>query len=285
MGTLLQDLRYGIRMLVKTPGVVMLIILTLSLGVGGSTLLFNMVRQWVLHPVSFPQADQLTVVWERDTKKGWMGQASASDFTDWRDQNSVFENLSAWTTSNFNLTGKDRPERILGARVSADFFQALGAQPARGRAFRHEEEVLGRNRLAILSHGLWHDRFNADPNELGKTITLNGDSYTVIGVMPEDFHFTLMGRVNIWVPLALTDQERADRVNGWLNVVGRLKPGVTLAQAQQESGLSSVFGDCRKIAGHRGRSGRRVLSWGKWYGNSNSLADSRRARHHPQRKS
>lgn len=233
MGTLLQDLRYGIRMLAKTPGVVMLIILTLSLGIGGSTLLFDMVRQWVLHPVSFPQADQLTVVWERDTKKGWLGQASASDFTDWRDQNSVFENLTAWTTSNFNLTGKDRPERISGARVSADFFQALRAQPARGRAFRLEEEVLGRNRLAILSHGLWHDRFNADPNELGKTITLNGDSYTVIGVMPEDFHFTLMGRVNIWVPLALTDQERADRVNGWLNVVGRLKPGVTLAQAQQ----------------------------------------------------
>ena len=220
-------------MLAKTPGVVVLIILTLSLGIGGSTLLFNMVRQWVLHPASFPQADRLAVAWELDTKKGSMGGASAPDFADWRDQNTVFENLSAWTTSNFNLTGKDRPERILGARVSSNFFQTLGAQPAIGRAFRPDEDQPGRNRLAILSHGLWHDRFNADPAELGKTITLNGDSYTVIGVMPEDFHFTLMGRANIWVPLAFTDQERTDRVNGWLNVVGRLKPGVTLAQAQQ----------------------------------------------------
>ena len=220
-------------MLAKTPGVVVLIILTLSLGIGGSTLLFNMVRQWILHPVSFPQADQLTVAWELDTKKGWMGEASAPDFADWRDQNTVFENLSAWTTSNFNLTGKERPERILGARVSSNFFQTLGAQPAIGRAFRPDEDKPGSNRLAILSYGLWHDRFNADPDEPGKTITLNGDSYTVVGVMPEDFHFTLMGRANIWVPLAFTEQERADRVDGWLNVVGRLKPGVTLAQAQQ----------------------------------------------------
>jgi putative ABC transport system permease protein len=162
-----------------------------------------------------------------------MGEASAPDFADWRDQNTVFENLSAWTTSNFNLTGKERPERILGARVSSNFFQTLGAQPTIGRAFRPDEDKPGRNRLAILSYGLWHDRFNADPDEPGKTITLNGDSYTVVGVMPEDFHFTLMGRANIWVPLAFTEQERADRVDGWLNVVGRLKPGVTLAQAQQ----------------------------------------------------
>src|ERR1700728_3801277 len=200
METLLHDLRYGIRMLAKTPGVVLLMILTLSLGIGGSTLLFNMVRQWVLHPVSFPQADQLTVAWELDTKKGWIGLASAPDFNDWREQNSVFENLSGWTTSNFNLTGKDRPERILGARVSSTFFQTLLVHPAMGRAFRPEELDLGRKALSILSYGLWHDRFKADPDELGKTITLNGDSYTVVGVMPEDFHFTLMGRANIWVP-------------------------------------------------------------------------------------
>ena len=233
MQTLLQDLRHGIRMLAKTPGVAILIILTLSLGIGGSTLLFDMVRQWVLHPVSFPHADQLTVLWEIDTKKGYTGGASAADFLDWRDQNSVFENLSAWSTANFNLTGNERPERILGARVSANFFQTLGAQPAMGRTFLSEEDQEGRGHLAILSYGLWHDRFNADPNQLGKTITLNGASYTVIGVMPDDFHFTLMGRTNLWVPLALTDKERADRLNGWLNVVGRLKSGTTLAQAQE----------------------------------------------------
>jgi putative ABC transport system permease protein len=233
MQTLLQDLRYGIRMLAKTPGVVILIVLTLSLGIGGSTLLFNMVRQWVLNPVSFPHADRLTVVWEIDTKKGWINQASTPDYSDWCDQNSVFENLAAWSTTNFNLTGKERPERILGARVSANFFQTLGAQPIMGRTFSPQEDQTGSGKVAILSYGLWHDRLNADPSELGKTITLDGDSYTVIGVMPDDFHFTLMGRANIWVPLAPTDMERTDRVNGWLNVVGRLKSDVPLSQAQK----------------------------------------------------
>ena len=182
-----------------------------------------MVRQWVLNPVSFPHADRLTVVWEIDTKKGWINQASTRTIPIGVTQNSVFENLAAWTTHKFNLTGKERPERILGARVSANFFQTLGAQPIMGRTFSPQEDQTGSGKVAILSYGLWHDRLNADPSEPGKTITLDGDSYTVIGVMPDDFHFTLMGRANIWVPLAPTDMERTDRVNGWLNVVGRLK--------------------------------------------------------------
>jgi putative ABC transport system permease protein len=233
MQSVLQDLRYGIRTLAKTPGVALLIIVTLSLGIGSSTLLFNMVRQWLFNAVTFPHSEQLTVVWEIDTKKGWENSASAPDFTDWRAQNTVFENLTAWTTQNFNLTGKERPERILGARVSANFFQTLRAQPAMGRMFRPEEEQTGDSHVAILGYGLWHDRFNADPSEIGKQVTLDGETYTVVGVMPEDFHLPLMGRANLWVPLAFTDKERSDRLDGWLNVLGRLKPGVTLAQAQQ----------------------------------------------------
>jgi putative ABC transport system permease protein len=228
-----QDLRYGVRALAKTPGVALLIILTLSLGIGSSTLAFNMARQWVLNAVSFPHSEQLTVLWEVDTKKGWQNSASAPDFMDWCEQNTAFASLSAWTTRDFNLTGKERPERILGARVSANLFQTLGAQPVIGRSFRTEEEQAGGNRVAILNYGLWHDRFNANPEEIGKKITLDGETYSVIGVMPEDFHLPLMGRANLWVPLALTEKERSDRVNGWLNVVGRLKPGVTVAQAQQ----------------------------------------------------
>jgi putative ABC transport system permease protein len=233
MQTLLQDLRYGIRTLAKTPGVAILIIVTLSLGIASSTLLFNMVRQWVLNAATFPHSDQLTVLWEIDTKKGWENSASAPDFNDWRAQNTVFENLSAWTTTTFNLTGKDRPERILGARVSANFFETLETQPVMGRAFRPEEEQTGDAHVAILGYGLWHDRFNSDRNEIGKTITLDGETYTVIGVMAEDFHLPLLGRTNLWVPLALREKERTDRDNGWLNVLGRLKPGVTIAQAQQ----------------------------------------------------
>lgn len=232
MRNLLHDLRYGIRMLTKTPGVAVLIVVTLSLGIGASTLLFNMVRQWVLHAASFPRSDRLVVLWEIDTKKGWKASASAPDFNDWREQNQVFESLSAWTSWNFNLTGSDRPERVLGARVSANFFETLATQPAIGRTFRADEDRFGTGHVAILSQGLWHDRFNSDPGLINGTIKLDGESYTVVGVMPEEFHYTLMGRANIWVPLALTEQERADRLNGWLNVVGRLKPGITVAQAQ-----------------------------------------------------
>jgi putative ABC transport system permease protein len=233
MQSVLQDLRYGIRTLAKTPGVAILIIVTLSLGIGSSTLLFNMVRQWLFNAVTFPHSKQLTVVWEIDTKKGWQGSASAPDFADWRAQNTAFENLTAWTTQNFNLTGKERPERILGARVSANFFQTLRSEPTMGRSFRLEEEQSGNSHVAILSYGLWHDRFNANPSEVGKQITLDGETYTVVGVMPEEFHLPLMGRANLWIPLAFTEKERSDRLNGWLNVLGRLKPGVTLAQAQQ----------------------------------------------------
>ena len=233
MGNLLRDLRYGFRMLTKRPGVAVLIVITLSLGIGASTLLFNMVRQWVLHAASFPEPDRLAVLWEIDTKKSWKVPASAPDFNDWREQNEVFENLSAWTAWTFNLTGNDRPERVLGARVSANFFDTLRTRPALGRTFHLDEDRSGGGHVAILSQGLWHDRFNADPNLIGGTIKLDGESYTVVGVMPEEFHYTLMGRANIWVPLALTGKERADRMNAWLSVVGRLKPDLTLSQAQQ----------------------------------------------------
>src|ERR1700734_151554 len=233
MQSVLQDLRYGIRPLAKTPAVALLIIVTLSLGIGSSSLLFNMVRQWLFNAVTFPHSEQLTVIWEIDTKKGWENSASAPDLTDWRAQNTVFENLTAWTTQNFNLTGKERPERILGARVSANFFQTLRSEPAMGRAFRPEEEQSGNSHVAILGYGLWHDRFNADPSEVGKPVRLDGETYTVVGIMPEDFHLPLMGRANLWIPLAFTEKERSDRLNGWLNVLARLKPGVTLAQAQQ----------------------------------------------------
>jgi putative ABC transport system permease protein len=129
MRDLLEDLRHGLRIMAKAPTIALLIVITLSLGIGASTMLFNVVRQWVWNAVSFPQSDRLAVLWEIDTKKGWMGSASAADFLDWREQNRVFENISAWTGWNFNLTGKDRAERIRGARVSANLFQTLGVQP------------------------------------------------------------------------------------------------------------------------------------------------------------
>jgi putative ABC transport system permease protein len=228
-----QDLRFGLRGLRKAPGFAMVAVATLALGIGTSTWCFNLVRQWVLQAVTYPHSERLLVAWEIDTKKGWTGQASAPDYLDWREQSHEFERLAAWSPRQFNLTGMDIPERIEGVRVSPEFFRTLEVAPMVGRDFRTEEDQAGQGQVALISYGFWHERLNSEPNLSGKTILLDGERYTVIGVMPERFHFTLMGRTSIWVPLVLTEKEQANRAAGWLNVIGRLKPQVTLNTAQQ----------------------------------------------------
>lgn len=233
-----QDLRFGLRGLRKTPGFALVAVATLALGIGTSTWCFNLVRQWVVQAVTYPHSERLLVAWEIDTKKGWTGQASAPDYLDWREHDHEFERLAAWSTQQFNLTGMDVPERIAGARVSPEFFSTLQVAPFIGRDFRTEEDQPGQGQVALISYGLWHERLNSEPNLSDKTILLDGERYTVIGVMPEDFHFTLMGRTNIWVPLVLSEKERTNRAAGWLNVIGRLKPQSTLNTAQQS--LSAI---------------------------------------------
>jgi putative ABC transport system permease protein len=228
-----QDLRFGLRGLRKTPGFTVIAIATLALGIGASTWCFNLVRQWVVQAVTYPHSEQLLVAWEIDTKKGWMGQASAPDYLDWREQSHEFEHLAAWSPFQFNLTGIDVPEQIAGARISTDFFRTLEVPPLLGRDFRLEEDRPGQGHVALISYGFWHERFNADPNLLDKTLLLDGERYTVIGVMPENFHLLLMGRTNIFVPLVLTERERANRSTGWLYIIGRLKSPATLNAAQQ----------------------------------------------------
>jgi hypothetical protein len=231
-----QDLRYGVRVLERSPALMLVAVLTLALGVGASSWLFSMLRQWVIEAVSFPNPDRLEVLWKLETKKGWTGPVSAPDFLDWRAQNRVFESLSAWTSGEFNFTGGDVPERIQGARVSADFFRTLGVKPAAGRDFLSGEEQPGATHVAIISNGLWRDRFKSELQ--GKVITLDGEPYVIVGVVPEDFHFTLMGRTNIWVPLVFTEKERADRGTGWLSVIGRRK--AEMAQAALEPSMSTI---------------------------------------------
>jgi len=228
-----QDFRFGLRGVRKSPGFAVVAVLTLALGIGTSTWCFNLVRQWVLQAVTFPHSNRLLVVWEIDTKKGWTGSASAPDFLDWREQSHEFDGLSAWTFRQFNLTGMDVPERIAGARVSPDFFRTLEVTPFLGRDFRPEEGQPGLGQVALISYGFWSERFNKDINLENKTFLLDGERYTVIGVMPESFHFSLMGRTNIWVPLVLTEKERANRATGWLNVIGRLKSQTNIHTAQQ----------------------------------------------------
>lgn len=229
-----QDVRYGFRGLRRNPGFMLIAVVTLALGIGASSWLFSMLQQWVLDAVSFPNPDRLAVLWELDTKKGWTSTASAPDFLDWRAQNQGFESLSAYTNSQFNVTGGDSPERIQGARVSPDFFRTLGVPPTLGRDFVRSDEQSGAPKVAIVSYGLWRDRFKSNPDLTDKTLNLDGEPYAIVGVMPEDFHFSNMGRINIWTALAFTDKERVERGSMWLRVIGRRKLGVTPEAAQQD---------------------------------------------------
>ena len=230
------DLKYGFKMLVKSPGFAAIAVLTLALGIGANTAIFSYVDAWLIKPLPFRQADRLMVLLSHDTKKGWTSNSvtSTADFLDYQNQNASFEQLAAWTQWAFNLTGDGPPDRVLGGLVSWNFFQTLGVQPLLGRSFLEQESQTSSSHVAILSRGLWESRFAADPHIIGRTIKLQGETYTVVGVMPADFQFSLMGIANIWAPFAFDDKQRADRVTSWFSAFGRLKPGVTQEQAGAE---------------------------------------------------
>jgi putative ABC transport system permease protein len=236
MATLWQDIVYGLRMLRKSPGFTAIAVLTLALGIGANTAMFSYVNAWLIKPLAYPQADRLMVLLAHDTKKGWTGDeaTSTADFVDYQKQNTSFEQLTAWTTWQFNLTSDGPPDRVDGGLVSWNFFQTLGVQPMLGRAFLPEEAHPAASHVAILSRGLWESRFAGDPRIVGRTIMLQGETYTVVGVMPANFQFPLMGIANIWSPLALDDKQSADRNTSWFSAFGRLKPGVTQDQASAE---------------------------------------------------
>jgi putative ABC transport system permease protein len=231
--TFWQDVRYGARVLKHNPIMALIVVLTLTLGIGVSSWSFAMLKQWVIEAVSFPHPDRLVVLWEMDTKSGAIGVVPAPDYLDWKRENHVMETLSAWRSSEFSVTGGEIPQRVSGGRVSADFFRTLGVRPIIGRDFLESDDQQGAARVAIVSYGFWQERLGGNPDLAGATLKLDGESYAVAGVMPDDFHFILMGRANIWVPLALPGAERTDRSAGSLQVVGRLKPGVTTASARE----------------------------------------------------
>jgi putative ABC transport system permease protein len=236
MQTLWQDLRYGLRMLRLSPGFTAIAVLTLALGIGANTAIFSYVNAWMIHPLPYPQADRLMVLLAHDTKTGYTGGSitSTADFLDYQQQNTSFEQLAGWTQWYFNLTSDGPPDRVVGGLVSWNFFQTLGAKPMLGRLFLEQESQPASSHVAILSRGLWESRFAADPDIAGRKIALQGETYTVVGVMPADFQFPLMGVANIWSPLAFDDKQRADRATSWFEAFGRLKPGVTQQPAAAE---------------------------------------------------
>lgn len=240
METLWQDLRYGMRALVKNPGFTAVALITLALGIGVNTAIFSVVNAILLRPLPYKAPDRLVMI-EGNFLRLDMENLGASppEFNDYREQTHSFELMAAFNNVNFNLTGGDQPEQIVGARVSAQLFPLLGSKPMPGRSFVSEEERPGRDNVVILSHGLWKRRFNADPNIIGKTLTLDSTSYTVVGIMPPDFQFPHSSfpfavRADLWIPLAFTDEQLQHRSSYSLRVMARLKSGVTLDQAQAE---------------------------------------------------
>src|SRR5262249_13279383 len=160
---------------------------------------------------------------------------STASFLDYQKQNTSFEQTAAWAAWAFNLTGDGEPALVDGARVSSNFFDTLGVKPLLGRTFRPDEDQPGAGRVAVLAEGWWQSRHGGDPNIVGRNITIESEPYTVVGVMPGNFLFTLRGLSNLWTPLALTAKERADRGSSFFSALGRLKPGVKREQAEAES--------------------------------------------------
>lgn len=234
MRTLVQDLRYGLRVLVKNPGFTGVVVLSLTLGIGATTAIFSVINGVMLRPLTYPEAERTMLVGEISTR-GERISVSWPNFLDWRDQNRVFESLGIWRGTTLNLTGVDQPDRLVGGMASSAVFQAMGIQPLMGRVFASEEDSPGANRVAIISERLWRNRFGSDPYFLGKPIKLNGESFNVIGVMPATMQFPSRA-TDVWLPLGLyVDQfPRSRDQHPGLNAVGRLKPHVTVQQAVAE---------------------------------------------------
>lgn len=233
IGDLWQDLRYGLRMLMRNPGFTIVAVLALALGIGANSAIFSVVNAVLLRPLPYKNPDTLVMVWDDQTHLGFPKDTpSPANFLDWREQNTVFEGMAAMTERSFNLTGAGEPERFDGRRVSANLFSLLGVEPQLGRAFTADEDKPG-SRVVILSHRIWQSRFGGDATIIGRALNLNGEAYTIVGVMPRSFQFPTQ-RDQLWVPIAFPADEASQRASHYLEVIARMKPGVTLQQARAE---------------------------------------------------
>ena len=243
MQTLWHDLAYGFRILVKSPRFTSVAVLSLAIGIGANTAIFSVTNALLLRPLPYKDAERLVILWNRspglNVEQDWF---SPGQYLDIRAENKVFENVAATIDSSFNLTGQGIPERVEGARVSSSLFPLLGTQPLMGRVFTADEDEQGKPTTAVLSYGFWQRHFGGEPNVVGKTISLNGISVEIVGVMPPNFMLNkeVMPTVNkisnaeMLLSLPMGWGKRTTRTNEDYNIFGRLKPGVTVAQAQAD---------------------------------------------------
>ena len=234
--TFLQDFRYSAKTLLQRPAFVITITLILALGIGANSTIFSVVNAVLMRPLPYEAPDRIVMIWETNQSKGVPRSiVSPANFLDWKQQNNVFDHLAAFRFWYYTVTGLGDPERYQGARVSANFFPLLGVKPELGRDFGPEEEQVGRDHVVILTHAFWQRRFGGDRNIVGHSITIDGEAFTIIGVLPASFRFirVLNADLELWMPISFTPQQltRADRS---ITVYGRLQQGVSLAQAQAE---------------------------------------------------
>jgi putative ABC transport system permease protein len=235
---LMQDLRFGLRTLRKNPGFTAVAVLTLALGIGANTTIFSVINATLLKPLPFPHPDRLVLVWETSGKghDSW-NAVSAPNFWDFEHQGKSFEGLAIFDAGrgyNLSPTGtKQEAEQVPGLRVSVGFFSVLGVKPFLGRTFLPEEETLGKDHEVVLSYGLWKRRYGGDPALVGRTITIDGQDFTVVGVMPRDFQWQFWTPSQLWVPMGYTKTDYQRDWNSFV-VIGRLKPAVKLAQVRAE---------------------------------------------------
>jgi putative ABC transport system permease protein len=220
-------------MLRKNPSFTIVAVLTLALGIGGNTAIFSVVNTVLLRPLPYQDAARLVTVWGYNRTRGLnTDQVSPLDFADWRSQNHVFEGIAASTEATYTLTGVGEPALIIAYSFSADYFHVLGVAPLVGRTFLPEEEQAGKNHVAVLSYSLWQSRFGGDRGVAGKSVTLDGARYTVVGIMPPGFEYS--GFTHLWTPLTILPEAANNRAYRFLRVIARLKAGVTIQQAQIE---------------------------------------------------
>jgi putative ABC transport system permease protein len=247
--TLLQDFRYALRTLVKQPGFTIVSIITLALGIGANTAIFGIVNAVLLRPLPYHEPDRVVMLWSHWTNwdKTWLSQPELDDY---QHQAHALEHVGAFQYASFNLTGTGEPLRVRAAQVQPDVFAALGAQPLAGRLFTNDEDRPGRERVALLGEGLWREQFGGDVAIIGRTISLDGTPYTVLGVLPGTLRlpidFATRASTQLWIPLALEPTDPQERSSHGLFALGHLAPGVPLERAQAEmntitSGLRTGF--------------------------------------------
>jgi putative ABC transport system permease protein len=231
--TTIQDIRYALRTFLKNPGFTAVAVIALALGIGANTAVFSSINAMLLKPFPFTDLDRIVVVSETAPAQS-LGdiRAASGNFRDWREQGKSFESLAAGHGWNVNLTGEGFAERIEGFQVTSDFFHLLGVAPLLGRAVNAGDFGEGKSAVVVLSHGFWQRNRAGDPAIVGKTLRLNGGKFTVVGVMPDEFDFPVGAQA--WAPLDLSVEQQADRGNHYLQVLGRLKPGVSREQARED---------------------------------------------------